>query len=112
MGMFMCSWVRADFNPQSKRIAMEGSGLFESKREAATLENDAVVFEPSILDKVGKSSPAKVDRSSKTVTRTMTITALGLDQSSEETVHFNDHCTSEQAALGALALWSGRSRDR
>lgn len=111
LGLFGCLWVQADLD-QTGDIYLEGNSIFESRTKSAHLKDSTVTFEPSLLDKIAKAGPAKIDPATKTVVRQATLTALGLNKSSEESVYFNDHCSIDEAAVGAVALWASRSKDQ
>lgn len=111
MGMFLCSWVKADLDRQTKIVAAESNGLFNGRRDVGRYEKGVFTFDPGFMDNIVKSSPARVDRDALTVSRTVTLTALGLNQTSEQKVAFNKHCSSEQAAVGAVTLWIGKNKD-
>jgi hypothetical protein len=110
-GILFCKWVRTEYEPHSRKVLIEGNSLFEGKRIASEFKNNKMKFEKSFADNFVKSSDAEVNMKDLSVKRTVTIVAFGLNKGGEEKVRFNKACNPQQAAIGAVALWAGRSKD-
>lgn len=100
--IWMCTWVKADMPEGQNEIFLDGNGVFVNRKVYSKFQDDKMIFEPTFLDGLVKSSPVVINRNTLTTKRTVTTAIANI--SSEEEFHFNESCSNRQVAIGTLAL--------
>lgn len=100
--IWVCTWVKADMPEGQNSIFLDGNGVFVNRKTYAKLQDNKMIFEPTFLDGLVKSSPVTIDRKELLTKRTVTTAIASI--SSDEEFHFNKSCTNRQVATGTMAL--------
>ncbi len=93
-----------DFRIDEKnQIHGKGSWSLQAERWIATLKENAVVYEPSFIDILAKSTPIELDMQEHKARRTVELQII-TDAKSEEELEFSPSCSRVDAAVGAIAI--------
>jgi hypothetical protein len=107
--MWLCTWVKADMPDGQSSIFLDGNGVFVNRKVYSKLQDEKIIFEPTFLDGLVKSSPALINRKELRTNRTITTAIANI--SSEEEFHFNESCTNRQVAIGTMALIAVKNKN-
>lgn len=106
--VWWCDWVKADMPEGQNGIFLDGNGLFNQRKLTSRLTDETMTYEPTFLDGLIKSSPLTIDR--KKLRTNRTISTAITNMKADEEFQFNESCTSQQVAIGSVALIAIKNR--
>ena len=94
---------------EDKKIYGKGPFSIRGEIALASLSENKVTYEPSVLESLVKSSPILLDMKTHKANRTVEVPLLKNVTDNQE-LEFNSTCTKNEAAIGAVALWTVENR--